>query len=131
MPYISSERVKKIREDIKKTFPAFKFSITTRHSSTVVINILEGPINFGASHQQVNHFYIHDRFTGEAKDMLTKIKEIANEGNRTISEDGDYGPIPAFYLRISIGQWDKPYKLLVNGSSGTPAMAIKLKKALI
>ena len=37
MAYIKTEQVKSIRDQIKAAYPRYKWSITRRHSSTVVI----------------------------------------------------------------------------------------------
>lgn len=109
MPFIAPETVKEIRQRIKKEFPKFKFSVTTKNYSTVLIHILEGPIDFGKLHEQVNPYYIKEHYQGQAKEVLQKIYDIANKGNGTENLDGDYGAIPSFYVRIIIGEWDKPY----------------------
>lgn len=118
MPYISSEEVKAKRERIKKEFPGFKFSITRKHHSSINVNILEAPINLltnkeGRTHEQINHFYIEEHYKDnpEIKNVLLKIYNIMSEGVRIISEDGDYGSIPNFYTNISIGTWEKPFKI--------------------
>lgn len=111
MPYISSERVAEIRKQIKKEFPAFKFSITCRHYSQVVIKILAGPLDFGTTKMNVHRYYIKEHFAGQALEMMNRIHEIANKGNYTVVIDGDYGAVPSFYVDISIGDWDKEYVL--------------------
>jgi len=118
MPYMSSEHAAKIRKQIKKEFPDFKFSIVNRHLSQISITILSGPIQMLVSkdrtHEQVNQFYIKENYENfpEVRDVLQRIYEIANEGNLTISEDGDYGSIPAFYVSMSVGDWEKPYTVI-------------------
>lgn len=110
MPYISPEEVKEKRNEIKKAFPSFKFSITCRNYSTIDVVILAAPIRLTAKeHETINPYYIHDHFTGEAKDVLQRIKDIAAKGRYTESEDGDYGTIPSFYVGLKIGDWDKPF----------------------
>ena len=111
MPYITSERVAEIRKEVKATFPKFKFSVTKEHHSSVHINIMAGPMDFGTKHEGVNHFYISEHYADrhEIRDILLKIYSIANKGNGTLVEDGDYGMVPNFYVNIAIGQWNKPY----------------------
>ncbi len=111
MPYITTERVAEIRNEIKTAFPNFKFSVKREHTSSIHIDVLEGPIDFGEN-PHVNVYHFENNFEGEAKEFLKKVYSIANEGNRTITEDADYGSIPAFYLDISIGKWDKAYKII-------------------
>jgi len=121
MPYISPERVKEIRTKIKKEFPAYKFSIRGEHYSSVNVTILSGPIDLITDravngYEQVNHFYIKDHYKDfpEIMKFLQKIYEIMNEGNYTEVVDGDYGAIPSFYCRITVGSWDKPYEVNVD-----------------
>lgn len=112
MPYITTERVKEIRNEIKKALPEYKFSIRCRDYSSVDISIVSGPLDFGTEYSQVNHYYIKDHYQGEAERVLLVIKQIASAGVYTEVVDGDYGSVPSHYVNISIGQWDKPYKQL-------------------
>jgi len=114
MPYITKERVSEIRTELKKEFPNFKFSITRRDSVEVKVVILSAPFNMltcGENYECVNHFYIaeHYKETPAIMDVLLKINSIMDAGNRTITTDGDYGNIPAFYTDLSIGNWEKPF----------------------
>lgn len=115
MPYISTEEVAKKRAEIKKAFPNWKLSITRHHHSSICVDILQADIQLlldtEKKSESVNYFYIADHYKElpEAKDALLKIYEIINEGNRTVSVDGDYGNIPQFYVSMSVGQWDKPF----------------------
>ncbi len=106
MPHITTERVKEVRTQLRKQFPQVKFSVVRRDYSSIHITILESPFDFGTTYEQLNTYclewYKHSEF-------LEEVKAIANKGNKIESEDGDYGSIPAFYLNINIGQWNKPY----------------------
>ncbi len=94
MPYITSEKVKAIRDEIKKTFPAYKFSVTREHSSTVNVSVLSGP------YEEV------------PEKVMKQLKEIVNRDCKDIYEDADYGWIPNFYTRVAVGRWDHPYKMI-------------------
>ena len=113
MPYITTDKVKAIREEIKKAFPEFKFSITRRNRSSIVVDVLSGPIELldsdrkESGYEGVNQYHIKD--TGAKGDFLRKLAEIINRDVKIVSEDGDYGFIPNFYTDIGIGQWNKPY----------------------
>lgn len=109
MSYISSEQVKEIRTTLKKQFPKTKFSITRQHYSGVKISILASDIDFGVDYKQVNEFYIKENYSGNQKDVLSKIYEIASNGT-TFYETGDYGTQPSHYVWISIGEWNKPFE---------------------
>ncbi len=119
MPYIASEDVKARRELIKKEFPRFKFSITRKHHSSISVDILEAPLNMltnteNRGYEQVNYYYIAEHYKDfpQVKEVLEKIYSIMSNGNHIIAEDGDYGSILAFYMNISIGRWDKPFKVV-------------------
>lgn len=120
MPYITTERVAEIRAELKKEFPEYKFSITREDHSGIQIAIMEAPVDFtpicrhGEGYIQVNHFHIENNYREqpEIKDPLLKIYNIANAGNRTLVEDGDYGSVPCFYVWLHIGKWDKPFKFV-------------------
>lgn len=114
MPYITTEQVKEIRNAIKKAFPAYKFSVVRKHSTSVEIAIMEADIDFGVTHTQVNHFYIKDHYTGRQREVLQKLSDIAEGKNYTVTQDADYGAVPKFYVTIEIGQWNKPYKQLAT-----------------
>jgi hypothetical protein len=113
MPYITKELVKEIRQDLKKTFPDFKFSITRNHHSEVRIVILEGTIDFGSDNASVNHFWIEEHYKNNpiAKNFLCLLRDFAKKDQRVLVEDGDYGTVPTYYISLRIGEWDKPYKL--------------------
>jgi hypothetical protein len=118
MPFISTKTVKERRDLLKKALPEFKISVKTVHYSTISVTILSGPFdllpNSVEKYEQVNKFYIDDHYADlpETKDVLKKVLDIANKGNYIESEDGDYGSIPSFYTRISIGKWDRPYQVI-------------------
>lgn len=105
----STERVKEIRTQLKKEFPEIKFSVTKRDWNGVNISIMKSPYDLvQENYVQINHYYIDKYYEGKTKDILLRIKEIANEGV-SYRETGDYGTQPDFYISINIGQWDRPY----------------------
>jgi hypothetical protein len=123
MPYITSDRVKEIRNAIKKALPQFKFSVTCQHGSTIKVCILSGPIRMTDKpdgYVQVNEFYIRDHYqnTPEIMEVLLKVYGIMNAGNYTQYESADYGSIPSFYCNLNIGQWDKPF--IYTGAENNP-----------
>lgn len=117
MPYITKEQVAEKRAAIRKAFPNFKISVRGKDYSSIHISILEGPIQLtenNEGYQHINHFYIKEHYkeSPEIEKVLSGILEIANAGNGTQFVDGDYGAVPEFYVRMSVGDWDKPYKLI-------------------
>ena len=65
----------------------------------------------GKKHAQINVYYFKKHYEKFPKtvELFSKLYEIMNEGNRTISEDADYGSIPQFYVDIEVGKWDKDF----------------------
>ncbi len=106
MPYITTEHVKNVRNELKRTFPDVKFSVTRHHHSSIEIHVMSSPFQWEKDYFGVNHFYPEQY---ENAEFLAKITEIAERGNRTVSHDGDYGAIPQFYVNIAVGKWDKPH----------------------
>lgn len=100
MAYISTEQVKVIRENLKKEFPQFKFSVKREHYSKVCVSILSGNVDFGTTYK---------KFKFEKDGVLGKINSIVNTGNFDESDSmTDYFHV-GFYTDMSIGQYDKPY----------------------
>jgi len=116
MPYITKEEVEKKRNEIKKSFPEFRFSIRVDHGSMIRVSIMSGPkldleLN-NRGYENVNGFYIKEHYEKESpktSEVLSKIQEILEDGNYTVTVDGDYGNIPKFYTDLEIGRWDRPY----------------------
>jgi hypothetical protein len=56
---------------------------------------------------------LQETFQGEGLQSLLRIKAICNEGV-TSFHDGDYGEVPSWYFHLSIGDYDKPFKVTVK-----------------
>lgn len=134
MAYISTERVKEIRNQLKKTFSEIKFSVVTRHYSSVSVTILSSPYDLlsmvnkdenkpinlkekspkDIGYSPVNHYHIAEHWYGKAKEILTKIYEIVSVGHydRNAGDPfADYCDC-TFYINMSIGSWDKHYQII-------------------
>ena len=114
MAYMSTEHARTIRNNIKKEFPKYKFSIRRHHYSGISITLLKSDLDFSIDLEkhkpydyiQINEYYL-ERYSNS--DVLKKIKEIANEGNHNNSDImTDYFDI-GWYIYINIGDYDKPY----------------------
>jgi hypothetical protein len=147
MAYIEKERVAEIRAELKKLFPAFKFSVTRQNYSAVNVKIIKGDIDFfddamcpdGLDHfgdsrkltdyakahkyTSVNEFHIEGNWEGEAREMLLKVKEIVCKGNynRNAGDMGADYPDWNFFTRITIGSYDKPYEFIPSASAAMAA----------
>lgn len=114
----------KIREDLKEAFPNLTFSVK-KDSRKIYISLVAGnfrPFKALTSAEEkgytsLNPYYIESdpSLTDEAKDVMSKVKEITNKYNYDNSDiQSDYFDVN-FYLGLSIGSYDKPYKF--EGSS--------------
>lgn len=120
MPYINSEVVKEKRKLIRKTFPDYKFSVTTKNHSTICVDILSGPIDLlknaddydrKSGSESINHYYIeeHNKDFPEKSELLSEIRDIIGKEQTELVYDGDYGSVPTYYIKIGIGKWNRPY----------------------
>lgn len=113
MPYIETEKVKEIRDALKKEFPGVKFSVVREHLSSIRCSIMESPYEeFDGLRSGLNHYpmYLKQHHAGKLYlNFLVKIAEILNKDVKTVSHDGDYGSIPNYYVTMQIGKWDKPH----------------------
>jgi hypothetical protein len=110
MAYISTEKVKEIRTNLKTQFPKVKFSIRREHYSGVRIAILSSNVNFEADYKQINEYYINEHYSGAQANLLSKVYEIASVGTEW-RETCDYGSQPSHYVWITVGEWNKPYQV--------------------
>lgn len=128
MAYIGAQEVKVIRQNLKQTFPNCKFSV--RKSSgghSVDIALLKGPefevvttrihgeereVNLNEGHTPINHHHL-ERFYGEKNaQFFEKVTSIA-KGDKWYDRSDimtDYFDT-AYYISISVGQWDKEYQV--------------------
>ena len=86
--------------------------MTRRHNSTVNIKIFSGPLQFEKNDFSVSKYLLEDDWAKQdpqAYSVFKRMIEIANSGNEITTIDSDYGAIPEFYVRLNVGEWDKPY----------------------
>ena len=131
MAYITKEEVAAIRAALKAEFGAsWKFSVTLENYSGVRIAVMESPLDFAAAsigrdadgnrrdlssgHCSINEWRLDSHWSGEALVALQKISEIAHSQGWYDRSDRmtDYFDI-AYFIWLSIGRWDKPYKMVV------------------
>lgn len=118
MAYMNAEHAKTIRTNLKTKFPNFKFSVTIRHHSAIVVSLLSSPLNFdkditasGYNYVQLNHYYLENY---EHTDTLKQIYNVINEGNNDNSEpQSDYTDV-GWYINFHIGNYEKPYKQITS-----------------
>lgn len=129
MAYVSKEKIKQVREDLKREFPEIKFRVNKgQHYSTVYVVIVRSPYNFipNGEYHEVNHYWIDNGYAvkpyeqdeyGRYKcvpygrvDILKRIVDIMNVGNHDNSDImTDYHDV-GFYINLRIGDYNKPYE---------------------
>jgi hypothetical protein len=119
MAYINKEKVAEIRKNLKAAFPEIKFSVRNENHTSISVKILQSPYEFVQrdtmehfyGYRDVNHYWFKDHGYNHT-DVLDRIIEICNEGNFNDSRpEIDYFHV-GWYFNLSIGSWDKPYKLV-------------------
>ena len=114
MAYVSQAKKASLAPAIRAVLNKYKMkgTIAVRHHSSLVVNLKQGPIDFGDSYIQVNTYWIDTHYTGTARDFLNELK-AAMEGPDFFNEDDamtDYFH-RSHYVDINVGQWNKPYAL--------------------
>jgi len=118
MPYINAGTVREIRQEIRKQFPKFKFSVTTQNYSEICVAILRGDIDFGTEYQQINHYYYKEHYKEKplVVNIFRKILNIIEDkkGLKVRNADDPYNRSePNYYISLQVGKYDKPYELVV------------------
>ena len=119
----------KIREDLKKELPNLSFSVQKDGSRRIYLTLISGNFKpFKAltadeekGYRGINPYYIdsEESLTDMAKDVMKKVKEIADRYNYDKSDiQSDYFDVN-FYLSLNIGGYDKPYQY--KASTSTPS----------
>jgi hypothetical protein len=123
MAYIGAQDVKAIRDELKATFPNFKFGVRKGYAgSSVDVTIKQGPVDFDVvfanelkAYAQINEFHLH--FYGKYEAFFEQVLNIiktapANAGGRAWFDKSDsqtdYFHI-AYYIHLNVGEWNAPY----------------------
>lgn len=135
MAYMSQKSKQQLTPAIKAILKKYqlKATLSVKHHSTLVLNIKSGAIDFIGNQQetaqtnnptndyrqtqptkenyiQVNPYWYHQHFSGQAKDCLHELLQAMNIGNHNNSRpEIDYFDV-GWYTDINIGQWNKPYE---------------------
>jgi hypothetical protein len=111
MAYVSQADKAALTPAIKAVLNKYniKASISVRHYSTLVVTVKSGNIDFGGD-TQVNPYWIHEHYTGVARDFLTELLEAMKGPDFFDHSDSqtDYFHL-SHYTDINIGKWDRPY----------------------
>jgi len=133
MAYINAKDVAQIRQELKETFPKFKFGVRKRDGLAVAVTVKSGPTDFSSifnsdeyskkrQYAQINGYHI-DSFYAEHADFLKKVQQIIktapSRGEGYHKGEGWYDRSDAmvdyfdtaFYIDINIGSWNQPYEV--------------------
>lgn len=134
MAYVSQDLKKNLAPTIKAILKKYnlKGTLAVRHHSTLVLNIKSGSIDFIENYNNtvsqtsrylaspenfrkaegsidVNPYWYHDHFEGNALACLQEIMAAMNVGNHNNSDiQSDYFDV-GWYVDVNVGQWNKPY----------------------
>ena len=135
MAYVSQEMKKEIAPAVKNILKKFgiKGSLSVRHSSTLVLTVKSGDIDFiniynriadkraslgnqngwrAETSLDVNPYWFQEHFDGKALEFLTEMMD-ALKGDKYFDHTDiqtDYFHC-SHYVEIKIGRWDTPYIL--------------------
>lgn len=137
MAFMNQERKAKIAARLKPILKQYgiKATLAVRHSSTIVLNIQSGPIDFIGSYNRVlaeragnpnavdlkymdvNPYHYKDWFDGAALEFLAAAFAALNlDGDPDANFDksdiqSDYFFV-GWYVDVNVGRYDKPYVLI-------------------
>ena len=136
MAYVSQELKAELAPAVKAVLKKYgvKGTLSVRHYSTLVLNVKSGSIDFIGNfnetvalrpggfrdgkpvnrddYLQVNVYWAHEHFSGEAKDFLREVLAAMNDGNWDQSDiQSDYFNV-GWYVDVNIGKWNKPYEFI-------------------
>jgi len=129
MAYISTEQVKSIRDQIKSAYPRYKWSVSRRHHSTVVIVLQESDLPIETKHQVNQYWYKTDeKLDDKSKKVISRVLDICNSVERCYDRNAgdvgaDYGD-STYFIDMDIGKWDKPHKII-------PAIGVRHPRAIV
>lgn len=111
-----------IRAYVKATYPDCKFSVTTHLASmcaSISVSLMSGPyeaIRDGKEHHSVNEYYVERDtvLTEWARAVMLDVNDqIKSYRHSDCDSMIDYFDVN-FYYSLSVGQWDKPYRVLTK-----------------
>ena len=131
MAYMNQDKKKVIKANLDKVLKplGIKYSLRVDNHMAINCTIRSGSVDFISNmrsmlkgdqfrlttdrgYVQVNPYWYNEHFTGEARDIINKAIDALKSANYYDKSDAmiDYFDT-AYYMHLSIGDWDKPYKL--------------------
>ena len=118
MAYVSQADKAELAPGIKAVLKKYnmKGSISVRHHSSLVVTVKSGNIDFRDymrecdDYIQVNEYWIHEHYTGVARDFLTELL-AAMKGPKYFNNDDSQSDYfhRSHYTNILVGKWNTPY----------------------
>ena len=122
MAYMNQEMKATIAKNLKPVLKKFgvKGTLSVSNHSTIVLTLKSGKVDFFADYGDsedarkfgidVNPYWFHEHFTGKSKQFLTEAFRALKSANWYDESDiqTDYFNT-AYYFRINVGKWNKPY----------------------
>lgn len=125
MAYMNQEKKAKIAAVLKPILKKYglKGSLSVRNHMAIVLTISEGSIDFFADvksntyrgdikNLDINPYWYKEHFTGKSLDALSEIVPAMYSADYYDNSDAsiDYFDT-AYYVDVTIGKWNKPYRL--------------------
>lgn len=134
MAYMSQEKKAEIAAELKKVMPKdWKYSLSVDGHSTLVLTISAAPVDLLKAYNEAvsaerarfgnpftpeteyvapNLYHLDTQFTGPLLETFQTIKKTMNAGNHDRSDlMTDYFDV-GWYVKISIGRWNKPFRFI-------------------
>jgi hypothetical protein len=115
MAYMNQERKTKIAVALNPILKKYgiKGTLSVRSHMTIVLTLKSGKIDFGGNNLDINPYWFHEHFTGDAKNFLTEAFAALKSADWYDRSDSRFDYFDtAYYTDINIGKWNKPYELV-------------------
>jgi hypothetical protein len=110
MAFMNQERKKLLAAEVAKVVPAgWKYSLSVRNNSTIVMTISEAPLRLlrNEKSESINPYYV-EKYYGEGHPLVAIVAAL-NVGNHNRSDvQSDYFDV-GWYVDVNLGRWDKPF----------------------
>lgn len=127
---MNQDKKAKIAPKVKSILKKYgvKGTLGVHNHSTLVLNVVSGPIDFIGNFNKVNEdklpvmkvencldinpYWYQEHFSGKALSFLKELLPAMNEGNHDRSDiQSDYFDV-GWYVDVNIGRWNKPYQVV-------------------
>lgn len=112
MAYMNQERKAKLAPGIKAVLKKYgaKGTISVLNHMELRVVISESEFHIQGDYEEVNEYHIDRHYTGRKAEFLNELRDAMMVGNHDRSDiQSDYFDV-GWYISISFGRWNKPYK---------------------